>query len=216
MTTTRDTPILERVRTSVGGERRGAVLDAAIRVVVARGFDATRFSDVAGASGVAVSTLQYYFGSLEGLLIETCLRASRRDLDVVTAKLAERATPWAKVVYLVDVFMTSGTPGPGWRVQIEYWRAAFTRPHLRDEFIRDQDRWRALFRDTIREGIATGAFTTTRDPELIALQLNCLVDGTVFPGFVRNPAFSGDAFRAACLEDSAAVLGYTGTRPGGR
>ncbi|CAA9533462.1 MAG: hypothetical protein AVDCRST_MAG49-64 [uncultured Thermomicrobiales bacterium] len=213
--TTHDTHILERVRTSVGGERREAVLDAAIQVIVARGFDATRFSDVAAASGVAVSTLQYYFGSLEALLIETCLRASQRDLELVTATLAEQADPWAKLVYLVDVFMTSDTPGPGWQVQIEYWRAAFTRPHLRDELIRDQDRWRALFRDTIREGIATGAFTTTRDPELIALQLNCLLDGTVFPGFVHNPAFNGDAFRSACLEDSAALLGYTGTRQGG-
>lgn len=213
--TTRDSHILERVRTSVGGERREAVLDAAIQVIVARGFDATRFADVAEASGVAVSTLQYYFGSLEALLIETCLRASQRDLAVVTATLAEQPTPWAKVVYLVDVFMTSDTPGPGWQVQIEYWRAAFTRPHLRDELIRDQDRWRALFRDTIREGIATGAFTPIRDPELIAFQLNCLLDGTVFPGFVHNPAFNGDAFRAACLEDSAAILGYTGTPSGG-
>ncbi len=38
--TAHDTHIMERVRTSVGRERREAVLDAAIQVIVARGFDA--------------------------------------------------------------------------------------------------------------------------------------------------------------------------------
>jgi AcrR family transcriptional regulator len=210
MSSAAETRIHELARATVGGERREAVLDAAIAVIVARGFDNTRYADIAEASGVAVSTLQYYFGSLEALLIETCLRASQRDLDAVTANLAERSDPWAKLAYLVDVFMTSDTPGLGWQAQIEYWRAAFTRPHLREELIRDQDRWRALFRDTIEEGMAAGIFITTRGPELIAMQLNCLLDGTVFPAFVHNPAFDGDAFRAACLEDIATMLGYTG------
>jgi AcrR family transcriptional regulator len=40
---------------------------------------------VAEASGVAVSTLQYYFGSLEALLIETCLLANQRDLKLTSA-----------------------------------------------------------------------------------------------------------------------------------
>ena len=81
------------------------------------------------------------------------------------------------------------TPGMNWQAQIEYWRAAFTRPHLRESLIRDQDRWRAFFTETIEAGIDAGVFTTDRDPALIAMQLNCLADGTVFPAFAGNPAF---------------------------
>jgi len=208
MESTNDARIRTLARASVGGDRRVEVLDAAIGVIVSRGFDNTRYADIAAASGVAVSTLQYYFGSLESLLIETCLYASQRDFERVRDRLAGLASPWNRLVALVDVFMTSEAPGPGWQAQIEYWRAAFTRPHLRDELIHDQDRWRALLADTIREGIGQGAFVTGRDPDLLAMLLNCQLDGTVFPAFVHNPAYDPDAFRAALIADLAATLGY--------
>ncbi len=186
-----DTVEAARIRTlaraNVGGDKRIEVLDAAIGVIVTRGFDNTRYADIAEASGVAVSTLQYYFGSLESLLIETCLYASHRDFAVVQVRAAAIPEAWERLRYLVDVFMTSEAPGPGWQAQIEYWRAAFTRPHLREELIRDQDRWRSLIADTIRDGIARGVFTTGRDLDLIAMQINCQLDGTVFPASVGNP-----------------------------
>lgn len=208
MDTVEDARIRTLARANVGGDKRNEVLDAAIDVIVQRGFDNTRYTDIAEASGVAVSTLQYYFGSLESLLIETCLYASHRDFAVVRERAAALPDPWERLAYLVDVFMTSEAPGPGWQAQIEYWRAAFTRPHLRDELIRDQDRWRSLLTDTIRDGIAHGIFTTGRDPELLAMQLNCQLDGTVFPAFIGNPAYDPAAFRAAVSSDLAHILGY--------
>jgi AcrR family transcriptional regulator len=208
MDTLDDARIRAVARTGVGGDKRIEILDAAIAVIVRRGFDNTRYVDIAEASGVAVSTLQYYFGSLESLLIETCLYASHRDLAVVRERVAALADPWDRLMYLVDVFITSESPGPGWQAQIEYWRAAFTRPHLREELIRDQNTWRALLADTIRDGIANGAFTTGRDPELIAMQVNCQLDGTVFPAFVGNPAYDSAAFRAAVIDDLADLLNY--------
>jgi AcrR family transcriptional regulator len=208
MDTAEDARLRTLARANVGGTRRTDVLDAAIGVIVTRGFDNTRYADVAGASGVAVSTLQYYFGSLESLLIETCLYASHRDFAVVRERTAALTDPWERLVCLIDVFMTSDAPGASWQAQIEYWRAAFTRPHLRDELIRDQDRWRTLLADTVRDGIASGAFTTDRDPDLVAMQVNCQLDGTVFPAFVGNPAYDPDAFRAVVIADLATLLGY--------
>lgn len=209
METTEDARLRTLARANVGGEKRTEVLDAAIGVIVHRGFDNTRYADVAEASGVAVSTLQYYFGSLESLLIETCLYASQRDFASVYERAVAIPDPWERLVYLVDVFMTSDAPGAAWQAQIEYWRAAFTRPHLREELIRDQDRWRALLADTVRDGIALGSFTTDRDPDLVAMQVNCQLDGTVFPAFIGNPAYDPAAFRAAVIADLAATLGYT-------
>ena len=207
-----DTVEAARIRTlaraNVGGDKRIEVLDAAIGVIVKRGFDNTRYTDIAEASGVAVSTLQYYFGSLESLLIETCLYASHRDFAVVQVRAAAIPAAWERLLYLVEVFMTSEAPGPGWQAQIEYWRAAFTRPHLREELIRDQDRWRSFIADTIRDGIARGVFTTGRDPDLIAMQINCQLDGTVFPASAGNPAYDPDAFRAAVIDDLSGILGH--------
>lgn len=195
-------------RAHVGGDKRVDVLNAAIGVIVARGFDNTRYVDIAEASGVAISTLQYYFGSLESMLIESCLHASARDLANVRDHAATLDHPWERLIYLVDVFMTSETPGAGWQAQIEYWRAAVTRPHLRDELIRDQNLWRTLIADAIHEGIIRGVFTPDRDPGLVAMQMNCLLDGAVFPVFVGNPDFDASAFRAAAIEDLAHILRY--------
>lgn len=208
MDTTEEARLRTLARVNVGGDKRIEVLDAAIGVIVTRGFDNTRYADIAGASGVAVSTLQYYFGSLESLLIETCLYASHRDFTAVQERAAVLQDPWERLVYLVDVFMTSEAPGPGWQSQIEYWRAAFTRPHLREELIRDQDRWRSFIADTIRDGIARSVFAIDRDPELLAMLINCQLDGTVFPAFIGNPAYDPGAFRAAVITDLATLLGY--------
>lgn len=197
-------------RTLVGGDKRIDVLEAAIEVIVRRGFDSTRYADVSEASGVAVSTLQYYFGSLEAMLVESCLHASERDFQRATEELARHPDVWERLQYMVRVFMTSDTPGPHWQAQLEYWRAAFTRPWLRESLVRDQNRWRALITDTIREGLATGVFTTERDPEVLAMQINCLVDGTVFPAFAGNPDYDAAAFLAAVVDDLRVTLRVRG------
>jgi AcrR family transcriptional regulator len=197
----------ESVRQPVGGQKRLEILAAAIEVIVARGFDNTRYADVAEASGVAVSTLQYYFGSLENLLIESCLYASERDYLLTVERLAGIPDPWERLQDLVRIFITSGAPHPHWQAQLEYWRAAFTRPHLRESLVHDQDRWRAFFSSTIREGIAAGAFTADRDPDLIALQLNAMTDGTVFPAIAGNPAYDPGAFAEATIADLRRLLG---------
>ncbi len=197
----------ESARQPVGGQKRLEILEAAIDVIVARGFDNTRYADVSEASGVAVSTLQYYFGSLENLLIESCLYASERDYQLTAERLASIPDPWARLQSLVRTFITSSSPHPHWQAQLEYWRAAFTRPHLRQSLIDDQNRWRAFFTATIRDGIAAGIFTTDRDPQLIAIQLNAITDGTVFPALAGNPAYDPDAFVEATLADLALLLG---------
>lgn len=199
----------ESARQPVGGQKRLEILEAAIDVIVARGFDNTRYADISEASGVAVSTLQYYFGSLENLLIESCLYASERDYQLTVERLAAIPDPWERLQDLVRIFITSSTPHPHWQAQLEYWRAAFTRPHLRQSLIEDQDRWRAFFTETIRDGITFGIFTTDRDPELIAIQLNALTDGTVFPAIAGNPAYVPDAFLTATLADLAHLLGVS-------
>ena len=59
-----------------GGARRALVLDQVAAVLADRGYAGTRFVDVSEASGVAVSTLQGYFGSREDMLIEALERAT--------------------------------------------------------------------------------------------------------------------------------------------
>lgn len=206
---------LERTRRQVGGERRTEILATTVNVLVRRGFDLTRFSDVSEATGVAVSTLQYYFGSLESLLIEACLYSSERDIEAVRTKMATYDDAWERLVYLVDGYIATDNPGIGWEAMIEFWRAASCRPHLKPEMARDQNAWRALVTDTIADGVARGLFKPERDPNLIAMMVVATCDGTVFPMWIGNESFDIRGVRAALLEDLARVLRYEGAEPKG-
>src|SRR4029077_19952817 len=62
------------------GRRKIAVLEDAWRVIAERVADATPFADVAAESGVPVSTLQYYFGSREDLLVAAVRPASSTEI----------------------------------------------------------------------------------------------------------------------------------------
>ncbi|HEY4438824.1 MAG TPA: TetR/AcrR family transcriptional regulator [Candidatus Elarobacter sp.] len=50
--------------------RRGAIVDAALALVVERGFEGLRLRDVADAVGINSATLVYHVGSKEGLIVE--------------------------------------------------------------------------------------------------------------------------------------------------
>src|ERR1700735_5014450 len=83
------------------GRRKVAVLEAAIRVIAARGAEATRFADVAAESGVPVSTLQYYFGSREDLLVAAFRHASGTEIAALEADLAGLDDPWQQLGRIV-------------------------------------------------------------------------------------------------------------------
>ena len=70
------------------------MLEAACRVIAERGADATRFADVAAESGVPVSTLQYYFGSREDLLVAAFRHASSTEIAALEAEVAAIDDPW--------------------------------------------------------------------------------------------------------------------------
>src|SRR2546430_3757968 len=83
------------------GRRKIAVLEAACRVIAERGADATRFADVAAESGVPVSTLQYYFGSREDLLVAAFRHASSEEIAALEAELAAMGDPWQRLTRIV-------------------------------------------------------------------------------------------------------------------
>ena len=83
------------------GRRKVAVLEAAGRVIAERGADATRFADVAAESGVPVSTLQYYFGSREDLLVAAFRHASGTEIAALEAETAGLDDPWQQLARIV-------------------------------------------------------------------------------------------------------------------
>jgi AcrR family transcriptional regulator len=196
----------------VGGARRIAALEAAVCVIAERGYERVRFSDVAEESGTAVSTLQYYFGSREDMILEAFRHATEGEVASLKGA-AEGPDPWVRLAGMVeDALAWDEEAELGWRVMLEYWRAATRDGELREESLLLYERWREPFLGTIVEGVDSGVFRPRRDPEVVVTHLFATIDGIAAPVLLGYPQVDLAALRDAMLEDLAYALGVdTGT-----
>ncbi|WP_433826057.1 TetR/AcrR family transcriptional regulator [Actinoplanes sp. CA-015351] len=182
--------------------RRTEVLVAAGEVVAARGADATRFSDVTEATGVGVSTLQYYFGTREDMLIAVFRHAAQRDFDAVAERLAALAGPGERLLAVAAHLTGAVGSDTSWRLWVESWRWASRDPAVRSDVLADYGRWHEL----IAAEVAAGGHG---DPMGTARLILALVDGLALPVVLGDPGLS----RAAAHELLADGLSRLLSRP---
>jgi AcrR family transcriptional regulator len=218
------------------GRRKIAVLEAAGRVIAERGADATRFADVAAESGVPVSTLQYYFGSREDLLVAAFRHASGTEIAALEADLAGLDDPWQQLGRIVTTALRgyqpgaagagaagagptgsgaarSGATGAGaagvagsGRLWIESWHFGIRDAEMRADALRDYGAWRRLVADVVRRGTEAGRFAPRLSPEQIAVLTIALVDGVGIPLALDDPAITLDGAVADVLSALAGLL----------
>jgi AcrR family transcriptional regulator len=191
------------------GRRKTAVLDAACRVIALRGAEATRFADVAEASSVPVSTLQYYFGSREDLLVAAFRHASAAELAALSAEVADNPSPWRRIEHIVTRALSGYEPASpeAGLLWIESWHFAIRDPEMRIDALRDYEGWRGLVADAIRMGTAAGAFRKDADAEQIGVLAIALVDGAGIPLALGDPSLTVASATAGVLATLASVLG---------
>ena len=190
------------------GGRKVKVLEAAGRVIAERGADAARFADVAAESGVPVSTLQYYFGSREDLLVAAFRHASGTETAALEAELAVLEDPWDRLTRIVARALAgyqAETAEPG-RLWIESWRFGIRDAEMRADVLRDYAAWRGLVADAVRSGISSGRFSTRHAPERIAVLTIALVDGVGIPLALGDPEITPAAAAADILSALAGLL----------
>lgn len=193
-------------RRRAGGERRSEVLKLAIKVLAERGYEHTRFSDVAAAAGVAVSTLQFYFGSRDDMLIEALYEATEEEVCAMEQAAASCSTPWERIQCLLERGLVA-LPVETWRMLLEFWYAASRDPELREHSINLQRRYRQPYIDSIREGIECGEFHTGEDPEDLVTVIIAILDGMLIPRVCEHSYFHNDRVRAMAIAHTASLLG---------
>jgi AcrR family transcriptional regulator len=178
-----------------GGRRaarkRADVLAAACAVVAERGADATRFSDVTAASGVGVSTLQYYFGSREDMLIAVFRFAAQSDFDAVGDRLGGAGDAWERLLVIASHLTGAVGSDTGWRLWVESWRWALRDAEIRAEVLGDYTRWHELIASIVTAGVAEGRFETPAAPMDVARQALALIDGLALPVALGDPQVTG-------------------------
>nr|WP_161556671.1 TetR/AcrR family transcriptional regulator [Micromonospora acroterricola] len=197
-----------------GGEKRNAVLDAVAGVLAARGYENTRFADVSAAGGVAISTLQTYFGSREDMVIEAMQVFTDREVDALQAVSAAEADPWRRLVALMDRSLHNSESTR--QVLVEFWRSAMRDDELRAYSAEVQTRYRAPFLAAVREGAERGAFTLAHDAEAMTDLLLSALAGLIISRVQRHPTPSPADFRDVLLTQLRLMLGVQDSEPSTR
>lgn len=193
-----------------GGARRAAVAETVAAVLAERGYERTRFADVAAASGTAISTLQNYFGSREDMLIEAIRHTTENEVVALEAVAEAERDPWLRLVAMID--RNLNTPLGNHRLLIEVWRSSMRDDELREYSQEGWARYRAPFVQSVIAGTEAGVFTPVATPDDIVDLLLAALAGAMVPRTLHFPAPSSDQFRNALLRQVAVMLGREGYR----
>jgi AcrR family transcriptional regulator len=158
---------------------RSDILDAASEVMIFRGYGATRYSDVAEASGVPVASLQHHFPTLEVLRREALRNKVRAELTSLALRVSQIADPWQRVQHIIvrSVSLDPARRRGGWVVWLEYWRAAAHDPELAEDSREVRTQWISLIAECIADGVAAGQFSPDGTVANAAVELHGLLDG---------------------------------------
>ncbi|MDG4807376.1 TetR family transcriptional regulator C-terminal domain-containing protein [Micromonospora sp. WMMD1120] len=176
-------------------------------VLATRGYENTRFADVAAAGGVAISTLQTYFGSREDMIIEAMRLSTDREVAALQSASAAEADPWRRLVTLVDRSLHNSESTR--QVLVEFWRSAMRDDELREHSAEVWTRYRAPFLSAVREGVARGVFTPTHDADAVTDFLLTALAGLIISRVQHHPTPTPTDFRVVLLAQLRLMLGVT-------
>ena len=157
----------------------GEILDAASEMLVFRGYQSTRYSDVSEASGVPVGSLQHYFPSIEQLRREALKHKVRAELVQLESELEGLDDPWEKIRHIIvsSISLEPDRRRGGWVLWLEYWRAAAHDPELAADTREVDAAWLALAASCVADGVDAGLFRIDGTPHEAAVELHAMLDG---------------------------------------
>jgi AcrR family transcriptional regulator len=156
-------------------DRREAIVDAALAVMLRKGIAATTVRDVAQQMGTSSGLIHHYFESMDDLLAAAFERAATQDLEITRAAMRDGARPLDR---LRIFFATYARAEQDWAFQLwlDAWAEAARRPAVQTTSQRLNVAWQELLVDVIEDGVADGSMACA-DPPGAAWRILSLLDG---------------------------------------
>jgi AcrR family transcriptional regulator len=155
--------------------RREEILTATVDLLDRVGLASIRVADVAAALGVSPALVFYHFGTKDSLVADAFAHAVDRDLRRIDQATAHGTDPTDRLRRVLRLYGPTGAAA-GWRLWIDAWALAQREPVIRKVLRRLDERWCAVLREVIEEGVAEGTFTCP-DPEATVARVSALIDG---------------------------------------
>jgi len=150
-------------------DRRQAILDAASEVIFELGPAKTTLEDIARRSGMAKTSLYYYFRDKNEIIRELI----RRDMENLHSEMLSAVNAHesaeARMAALVQaryLFITERAKKASREIQEEFRSLAGIFQHERDRYLQIH---REIVEDILREGIEKGELRHVDDLELVSL-----------------------------------------------
>lgn len=186
---------------------REHLVDQAINVVAELGWANASVTAVAAAAGMSAGSVYQHFPSKAALAVEVFRRASGRELEVLGEVLRTGGgNPVERLALGVTVFARRALERRGLAYAL---LAAPAEPAVGQERLVFRRRYRDLFAEVVREGIAAGLLPE-QDPQITAAALTGAV-GEVLVDPLAAP--DQDAADGLIAELAAMSLRCAGARP---
>ena len=188
-------------------ERRAAIVDATLRVMVRRGIAATTVRDVAAEMGTSSGLIHHYFASMDDLVAEAFDRVASDDLARTVSAVDSVDDPVERLAAFF-AFYNRADDDTGMQLWLDAWAEASRRPTLQRTSRRLNEAWQALVADLLRDGVLAGVMTCD-DPDAVAWRIISLLDGLALQAVAHGDLVArDDANRWACsyAEDELALV----------
>jgi DNA-binding transcriptional regulator YbjK len=149
-------------RSERGEERRGAILQATVRLLATKGLGAVTHRAVAREARVPLAATTYYFDSKDELLAEALQVLAEAEVSRLSERINEtteqiRSNPLAAVTILAEALLPEGVEAErAWLAQFEIYLEAARNPALRPVV----EHWRTAF-----EALAESSLRAAGAPE---------------------------------------------------
>jgi AcrR family transcriptional regulator len=202
-----------RTRQRQAKDRHQEILQAAARVITARGLADTRISDIAQQCGVSPGLILYYFDSKDRLLVEALTHANDEFYLRLSREMRRVHSARERLERLVELSVPGLLPDyerlDEWALWIEIWVRALRDPMMAKEREALDRRWRQSIADIIRSGRETGEFPEGIDADDLGLQIGAIIDGLAIQVMMNDAAFSPEKMQRVCLEVAAKLIGFS-------
>jgi|AGTN01.2.fsa_nt_gi Transcriptional regulator len=212
-------------------QRRNDILDAAMKLFYAKGYDEVSMSDIAAKVGIKKPTLYLYFKNKESLFFAIVARAARVRNPLVRAEISKCKTGDEKLKAAARVSTEIYVKHPEYSWADYFFRSGrFDLENTENEDIKAilDLQWEMfeILRDIVRFGMEDGTYVPGADPLSMALWMNMVAENTynlrpdykymLERGGVRMDEFAADVDyltrRAVMTGDRFAALDHPGRR----
>jgi TetR/AcrR family transcriptional regulator, fatty acid metabolism regulator protein len=187
-----------------GDDKPRRILDAAVRVFAAQGYDASRVGDVAREAGVAYGLVYHYYDSKEAVLEAVFRAAWGRLLAAVALAEATSEDAAEQRELVVKIVLRAWRDDPDLvRLLV---REVTRNPHIQDELDEIGQAFASLER-MVRRGQDDGTFRSGLDPRLASWMLYGALEEVLTGWVLGQLPDDAEAVGAAEREVTATMVG---------